>query len=156
MALNARTVLRKETISYLSSPGRPNGGGNQDNRGAGMGSRPARCIIRLVARPSGPVSKVIRPPVTLTKKFFSLSANISNLGPAMGWPLTCDDLCEEAVAVARDFENAVRRQLIAPRVVIEEPRINRNLGVLFWRLGIGKRQPSGSGDEYRCHRHRTE
>ena len=27
-------------------------GGNHDKRGAGVGSRPARCIIRLVARPS--------------------------------------------------------------------------------------------------------
>src|SRR5260221_10387742 len=62
--------------------GRPNGGGNQDNRGAGM-SRPARCRIRLVARPSGPVSKVIWWSATLAKKFFSPSANSSNLG----WPV---------------------------------------------------------------------
>ena len=48
-------------------------------------------------------------------------------------------LCEEAVAVAGDFENEVRRQLIAPGVVIEELRINRNLGALLWRLGIGER-----------------
>jgi hypothetical protein len=30
--------------------------------------------------------------------------------------------------------------LISPGVVIEELRINRNLGVLLWRLGIGKRE----------------
>ncbi|SPF50404.1 hypothetical protein SBA4_4350004 [Candidatus Sulfopaludibacter sp. SbA4] len=52
----------------------------------------------------------------------------------------CEALCEEAVAVAGDFENEVRRQLIAPGAVIEELRINMNLGVLLWRLGIGKRQ----------------
>src|ERR1019366_1897988 len=52
----------------------------------------------------------------------------------------CEALCEEAVAVAGDFENEVRRHLIAPGVVIEELRINMNLGVLLWRLGIGKRQ----------------
>ena len=52
----------------------------------------------------------------------------------------CEALCEEAVAVAGDFENEVRRHLIAPGVVIEELRIDMNLGVLLWRLGIGKRQ----------------
>ena len=51
-----------------------------------------------------------------------------------------EGLCEEAVAVAGDFENEVRRHLIAPGVVIEELRINMNLGVLVWRLGICKRQ----------------
>ena len=61
------------------------------------------------------------------------------LRPGDGLPADRSDLCEEAVAVAHDFENAVR-QLIAPRVVIEEPGIDRNLGVLLWRLGIGKRQ----------------
>src|ERR1700690_4163155 len=49
-------------------------------------------------------------------------------------------LCEEAVAVAGDFENKVRRHLIAPGVVIEELRIDMNLGVLPGRLGIGKRE----------------
>ena len=49
-------------------------------------------------------------------------------------------LCEEAVAIAGDFENEVRRHLIAPGVVIEELRIDMNLGVLLWRLGIGERQ----------------
>ena len=58
----------------------------------------------------------------------------------MGFPTCRSDLCEEAVAVADDFENAVRRQLIAPRVVIEELGINRNLGVLLWRIEIGKRR----------------
>src|SRR5579883_1174278 len=54
--------------------------GNQDNRGAAGISRPARFRIRLVARPSGPVSKVIWWSATLAKKFFSPSANSSNLG----------------------------------------------------------------------------
>ena len=49
-------------------------------------------------------------------------------------------LCEEVVAIAGDFENEVRRHLITPGVVIEELRINMNLPVLLWRLGIGKRQ----------------
>jgi len=49
----------------------------------------------------------------------------------------CEALCEEAVAVAGDFENEVRRQLIAPAVVIEELRINMNICALFWELGIG-------------------
>ena len=55
----------------------------------------------------------------------------------------CEGLCEEAVAIASDFENQVRRQLIASGVVVEELRINVNLGVLLWRLGrlgIAKRQ----------------
>ncbi len=67
-----------------------------------------------------------------------------------------EGLCEEAVAVAGDFENEVRRHLIAPGVVIEELRINMDLGALLWGLGIGERQPSDSGDEDRCHRHRSE
>ena len=52
----------------------------------------------------------------------------------------CEALCEEAVAVAGDFENEVRRHLISPAVVIEELRINMNLCAQFWGLGIGKRQ----------------
>ena len=51
-----------------------------------------------------------------------------------------EGLCEEAIAVAGDFQNEVHRHLIAPGVVIEELGINRNLGVLLWRLGIGKRE----------------
>jgi hypothetical protein len=55
----------------------------------------------------------------------------------------CEGLREEAVAVASDFENQIRRQLIASDVVVEELRIDMNLGVLLLRLGrlkIGKRQ----------------
>ena len=52
----------------------------------------------------------------------------------------CEALCEEAVAVTADFENQVRRHLIAPRVVIEEPRINMNPGALLWRFGITERR----------------
>ena len=48
-------------------------------------------------------------------------------------------LCEKAVAVAGDFENEIRRHLIAPRVVVEELRIESNLGTLLWRLEIGQR-----------------
>jgi len=59
--------------------------------------------------------------------------------PGHGLPADRSDLCEEAVAVAHDFENAVR-QLVPPRVVIQEPGIHRNLGVLFWRIKIGKRR----------------
>src|SRR5689334_2271973 len=51
----------------------------------------------------------------------------------------CEALCEKAVAVAGDFENQVRCHLIAPGVVVEELRIDKNLGVRLWRLGIGKR-----------------
>src|SRR5262245_41045040 len=58
------------------------------------------------------------------------------LGPANG---LCEDLGEEAVAVAGDFESAVRRQLVAPRVIIEELRVKRNLGALLWTLVIGER-----------------
>ena len=46
-------------------------------------------------------------------------------------------LREEAVAFAGDFENPVRRQMIAPRVAIEDLRINWNLDALFWGLEIG-------------------
>src|SRR5262245_8221773 len=49
-------------------------------------------------------------------------------------------LCEEAVAVSRDFQNEVRRHLIAPDVVIEELRIDLNLCVLLRGLGIGERR----------------
>jgi hypothetical protein len=52
----------------------------------------------------------------------------------------CEALCEEAVAVAGDFENEVRVHLIAPRIVIEKLRIDRNLRVLLWGLGIRKRE----------------
>ena len=52
----------------------------------------------------------------------------------------CEALCEETGAVAGDFENEVRRQLIAPGVVIEKLWINANLGVLLWRLGIVQRR----------------
>ena len=105
-----------------------------------------------MARPSGPVSKLIRPPVTFTKKILSPSANISNTGPAIGFAADCGDLGEEAVAIAHDFENAVG-QLIPPRVAIEERGITKNAGVLFWRIEIGKLAPSGSGDASRCQRH---
>ena len=50
-----------------------------------------------------------------------------------------EGLYEEAVAVAGDFENEVRRHPIAPGVVIEELRVNRNLHASLWGLGIGKR-----------------
>jgi len=62
-----------------------NGGGNQGNRAAGM-SRPARRRIRLVARPSVPVSKAICWSATPAKKFLSPSANSSNLGRPVGSP----------------------------------------------------------------------
>src|SRR5215469_11779024 len=52
----------------------------------------------------------------------------------------CEGLSEEAVVVLGDFENELRRHLIAPGVVNEELGIDRNLGVLLWRLGIGERQ----------------
>ena len=104
-----------------------------------MGSRPARCIIRLVARPSGPISKLICPSVTLTKKILLAFGKQFKRRPGDGLPADRGDLGEEAVAVAGDFENAVRRHLIAPGVVIEERGINRNLGVLLWRIEIGKR-----------------
>ena len=52
----------------------------------------------------------------------------------------CEALREEAVAVARDFEQQIGVHLVATHVVIEELRINRNLGMLRWGLGIGKRQ----------------
>jgi len=51
----------------------------------------------------------------------------------------CEALCQEAVAVAGDFENEVRRHLIAPGVVIEELGIDMNPGALLWRLGTGER-----------------
>ena len=104
-------------------------------------SRPARCRIRLVARPSGPVSKVICDVSHLGEEVLLAFGKQFKLRPGDGLAVDlCEALCEEAVAVAGDFENEVRRQLIAPGVVIEELRINRNLGVLLWRLGIGKRQ----------------
>jgi len=84
----AGPVLRRRRFDTSSSPGRPNGSRNHDNRAPDVGSRSARCIIRLVARPSGPVSKLIRPPVIFTKKIFSLSGNISIVGPAIGSPRT--------------------------------------------------------------------
>src|SRR5580765_2728594 len=40
----------------------------------------------------------------------------------------CEALCEEATAIAGDFENQVRRHLISAGVVIKERRINTNLG----------------------------
>ena len=43
------------------------------------------------------------------------------------------------VAVSGDFENEVRRRLIAPGVVIKEPGIDRNLGALPRRLGVSER-----------------
>ena len=52
----------------------------------------------------------------------------------------CEALCEEAVAVAGDFENQIRSHLVAPSVVIEQLRIDMNLSVLLWRLGIGQRR----------------
>ena len=91
----------RKTISYLSSPWQIEWKRESGQSGGGHGSRPARCIIRLVARPSGPVSKVICEPVTLAKKFFSLSANSSNLGPAMAWPLTCAKACAKRRSPSR-------------------------------------------------------
>ena len=77
----ARHTISQVIVSWQTEWKRESG-----QSGGGHGSRPARCRIRLVARPSGPVSKVICPSVTFAKKFFSLSANSSNLGPAMGLP----------------------------------------------------------------------
>jgi len=56
--------------------------------------------------------------------------------------LTADrsNLCEETVAAAHDFENAVR-QLIPPRVAIQEPGIQGNPSVVFRRIEIRKRRP---------------
>ena len=45
--------------------------------------------IRLVARPSGPVSNAICLSLTFAKNFFSLSANTSNFGPLMVWSEAC-------------------------------------------------------------------
>ena len=131
----------QETISYSSSPGRPNGGGNQDNRAAGM-SRPA--LVQNKARGSalGTSFKgdlVVSHPGEEVLLAFGKQFKLRQGDAA--W--LCDlreALCEEAVAVAGDFENEVRRHLIAPGVVIEELRINMNLGALLWRLGIGKRR----------------
>ena len=41
-------------------------------------------------------------------------------------------LCEEAMAVAGDFENEVRRHLIAPGVVVEELRIDLEFRCAAW------------------------
>src|SRR4051794_38003307 len=43
------------------------------------------------------------------------------------------------VAVSGDFENEVRRRLIAPGVMIEDLGIDRNLGALHGRLGVSER-----------------
>src|SRR5580765_8146197 len=53
-------------------------------------------------------------------------------------PRLSEALYEDPAAVASDFENAVR-QLITPRVVIEELRINRYLNALLWRLWLCER-----------------
>src|SRR5690348_9983885 len=71
----------KGVASAQAHVGRVANAGNQDNRTAGAASRPLGCMMRLVARPSGPISKLIRPPVAFTKKIPSLSADISNAGP---------------------------------------------------------------------------
>lgn len=74
-------VLPGRRFRTYHLPGRSTGSANQVKRVADIGSRPTRCMTRLVARPSEPVSKVKFEPVCLTMKCFSLSANSSNLGP---------------------------------------------------------------------------
>ena len=75
----------------------------------------------------------------LHEKFILAFGKHFKLRPGDGLPVDRDDLGEEAVAIASDFENAIA-QLIPPRVAIEERRINRNLGVRLWRIEIGKRR----------------
>ena len=60
----------------------------------------------------------------------------------MAWPCErCAKPCAKRRSPSRVISRMqVRRHLIAPGVVIEELRINMNLGVLLWRLGIGKRR----------------
>jgi hypothetical protein len=52
----------------------------------------------------------------------------------------CKTLGEETVAVAADFQDEVGRHLITPDVIVEELRIDTNLGPLLRGLGIGQRR----------------
>src|SRR5215471_9574731 len=76
----------------------------------------------------------------LSEELFLAFGKQFELGPGYGLAIDVpQNLREEAAAVAGDLESALS-QPIAPSVVIEELRINRNLGALLGSLDIGERQ----------------
>src|SRR5207237_10219012 len=84
-----RQAARANVSAFMGGIVRRNAGANQDNRGARMGSRPARCMKKHVDRPSGPGAKEICQQDDLKQKFFSRSAQTSICDPAISCPVPC-------------------------------------------------------------------